>query len=430
MNRFSNRCLFIAAAMLLLIVTACWAGQERSWPAWRKNGLGITQATGLPIVWDTETNIAWSAEIEGQGNSSPIIWDNKLFITTATNDSKTRSILCYDINSGKRLWQKDYTVEKVAPTYKKNGYASSTACTDGQRVYVFFDDPGIVALDFNGHEQWVTSLGPFKTIWGFASSPAVCQGKLIVVCDQDGQSFIGAFDVASGKEIWRTNRDTGRAYSSPYIFEDQGSKQIIVNGETIYAYDFQTGQELWKCISTKDMITPTAISHNGLVYISQGRNGPTVVVDPSGRGDISDTHVQMRMNTGGPYVPCPLFYPALFLPEDNGLYQFVDQNGKVILKDRIKAHFSASPLAGDNKIYWGSEEGDVYVMDVSKVLDEQPSVTILSVNHMGESVLASPAVCGKTCLSVQSITCTAWFLVRKLRLRKEKRLPCLIIWRP
>jgi outer membrane protein assembly factor BamB len=365
---------------------------QSNWPAWRGDGSGVSPDKNLPVSWDTVANVGWKVKTIGEGNSSPVIVDGKLIITSSSDSGRIRNILCYQVADGMLAWEKSFSVNAVAPTYPKNGYASATVCSDGDRIFAFFDSPGLVALDFNGNTLWTASLGNFKNEWNLASSPAVNNGKVYVVCDHEAGSFIAAYEASTGKEIWRTPRIITRSYSSPRAIEYNGKIQIVINGPVIFSYDAETGQELWRCDGMGETIVPSVLYEGGWVYASSGRNGPSVAIDPSGRGNITETHVKMHLTSGGPYVPSPVFYPYLFLPGDNGAWQFVDSTGKIILKGRIPAHFTSSPVGGDTKIYWAAENGNVYVIDVSKVKTATPVAPVLSTNGMGEEILSTPAI--------------------------------------
>ena len=393
---------FLTAVVGLAASVALFSGANRAaandWPAWRGDGNGISAEKNLPVYWSPAAGIAWKTALPGQGNSSPIIVGERVYLTAWDDGGKKRSVLCLDAKDGKIVWQKDLAAERTPPTDGKNGYSSPTPVCDGERIYAFFDSPGLVALDLAGNVLWTRDLGPFENVWNMAASPVLCNDVVIVNCDHDKGSFIAAVDQKSGKVRWRTLRQTGRQFASPITIKVDGKPQIVVNGQTVISYDPDNGKELWSCRGMMQSATPTAVYANGLVYVGSGRNGPAMAIDPTGRGDLTETGVKMHVTIGGPYVPSPLVYPSLFLPGDDGLMKFIGADGSVILKERIQGHFSSSPVAGDNKIYWASEKGDVYVIDVSGVSGVSgasgatPKVQVLAINKMQEKILASPAI--------------------------------------
>jgi len=368
------------------------SGHAADWPGWRGDGSGVSGEAGLPVAWDSQHNVVWKTPLPGEGNSSPIVWGERVFLTAWTDGGKKRLVLALDSKDGKILWQRELDAPLAPPTNPKNGYASATPVTDGKRVYAFFDSPGLVGLDLEGKVLWTRPLGPFKSPWNLASSPVLYKGLVIQCCDHEGGGFIAGIDAASGEVRWRTPRKGGLLFSTPLLINHQGKPQWVMNGTTVVAYDPDTGKELWSARGMTDIFAPSAVYADGLVYATSGRNGPTMAIDPSGSGDVTDTHVKWFLTTGGPYVPSPLVYPCLVLPNDNGTLRFVDATGNVILREQVKGHFTASPVGADGKLYWPSEKGDVYVVDVANVASARPEIRVLAVNSLGENCLASPAI--------------------------------------
>ncbi|HUS59334.1 MAG TPA: PQQ-binding-like beta-propeller repeat protein, partial [Planctomycetota bacterium] len=387
---------FLAMLVLAAVAVgpaAAEAPAMQNWPGWRGDGSGISSETGLPVYWSATENVVWKTPLPA-GNSSPVIWGDRVFITAWAEAGAKRMVICLDAKDGKILWQKDFAADRVAKTYDKNGYASSTCATDGERVFAFFDSPGLVAFDMDGNELWKRDLGPYKTDWGMAASPILYKDYVIVNCDQDDGSFIAAFSKDKGEERWRTPRPgQGRQYATPLLITVDGKDQVVVNGGKVLAYNPADGKELWWCRGMISMLTPSAVSSDGIVYVTSGRNGPTMAIDPSGRGDVTDTHVRWHVTTGGPYVPSPLVQRFCVLPGDNGAMRFIDlRTGAVAAETRVRAHFTSSPVIGGGLIYWASEKGDVFVIELSR--GAKPKATTLSVNALGEKVLASPAIAG------------------------------------
>ena len=372
------------------------AGQR--WAGWRGDGMGSGPAKGLPTFWDARTNVAWKAPLPGQGNSSPVVWGGRVFLTAWDNGGKQRLMMCLDAAGGREIWKQSFDVAAPAETYPKNGYASATPVTDGRRVYAFFDDPGLVALDAaDGRTLWTRPLGPFQNGWNLAASPALCGETVVVVCDQDKDSFLVGVDRNGGAVKWRTPRTLGRQYSCPVFIRHAGREQVVVNGATVLSYDPATGAELWRCAGMKQMCVPSAVYADGLVWAASGRNGPAVAIDPSGRGDVTETHVRMQVARGGPYVPSPVLLPGglLMLPGDNGKVRVVDLDGRVVAEQRLGGHFSASPALADGKAYWSNEAGETYVLKAEPTADPDGKgrrLEVLAVNPLGETILASPAL--------------------------------------
>ena len=288
---------FTALSHFFLFALTCAAGQASqplgNWPGWRGDGSGIApDSSNLPTRWDSHTNIAWNTAIPDSGNSSPVIWGDKVFLTCFGEQGKKRSILCLNLRDGRILWRTDIAADLIQPTEPKNGYASSTCATDGERVYAFFDSPGLVAVSTSdGAIVWRRNLGPFVTQWGMVCSPVLVDDAIVVACDQEKGAFIASFDCRVGTERWRTPRDDRMQFSVPRFISRQGRPQIVLNGRNVIAYSPADGKPLWTCRGMKDCCVPTALYADDLIWVTSGRNGPAMAIDPAGNGDVSDTHV-------------------------------------------------------------------------------------------------------------------------------------------
>lgn len=397
---FPIRCLAALAVVLGCLVSGHYArGAEPppasgDWPAWRGDGSGVADAKQLPLVWSDTENVLWRTGLPGEGNSSPVVCANRVFLTASLDEGAKRLALCLDAESGKILWQTELLPDAKSIHYPKTGFAAPTPATDGERVYVFFDLPGLVALDMQGKVVWTCRLGPFKSPYNMASSPILYKDMVIQCCDQCGPAFIVAIQRSNGQERWRTPRKSSSSghYSTPLVIQVQGRQQVVVNAEPIVAYDADTGEELWSCRGMRECVSPSAAFGQGLVYAASGRIGPVMAIDPTGRGDVTETHVRWHVTSGGPYVPTPLVYPHLLVPGDNGRMAFYNAAGQLVAEDRVRDHFSASPVGADGKIYWSSERGKTYVLDAAALAGEKPSVKMLAVNQLNGTILASPAI--------------------------------------
>jgi len=373
-----------------------------NWPAWRGDGSGISLETRLPVTWDATNHIIWRTPLPGEGSSSPIVWDRRVFLTASTDHGTNRLVICLDSQNGRVLWQRSLPTSRIPRTDPKAGYAPATPATDGRRLYVFLDSPGLMAFDMDGSLLWTLPLGPFKSPYNITASPIVFRDRVIQCCDHAGEAFILAVDSATGALLWKTPRNQKYQYGTPLLIESGDAWQIVASASAVKSYDPVTGRELWSCAGLTDCVAPSPVyGEDGLVYATSGRNGPSLAIDPGGSGDVTESRVRMQMTTGGPYVPSPLFRSVLVIPADDGVLRLASTSGEMRVAERLRAHFTASPVIAGSNIYWTAESGDTYVLNASHLGDAQPELHRVSVNSLGEKCLASPAIAGG-CLFIRT----------------------------
>ena len=366
-----------------------------NWPAWRGDGSGISADANLPVTWNATNHVAWRTPLPGEGSSSPIVWERRVFLTASTDHGTNRLVFCLDAQNGRILWQRSLVAARSPQTEPKAGYAAATPATDGRRLYVFFDSPGLMAFDMDGTLLWTMPLGPFKSIYNVNCSPIVFRDRVIQCCDHFGDAFILAADSATGNLLWKTPRKPSYQYGTPLLLEHDGAWQVVVGGSTVRAYDPMTGAERWSCAGLSECVAPSPVAgDDGQVYATSGRNGPTLAIDPGGTGDVTETHIRIQVPTGGPYVPSPLFRSVLVVPTDDGVVRLIASNGVVRVAAHVHAHFTASLAMAGNTIYWTAENGDTFVLDASRLGDAEPALQEVAVNPLGEKCLASPAIAG------------------------------------
>ncbi len=380
------------------------------WPGWRGDGSGTSRMKHAPLHWNAEEGTAWRTRIPGGGVSSPVVWDDRVFLTAAVERGALRLVICLDAESGETMWQEKLPAE-TTPTYPRTGHAAPTPVTDGEHLFAFFDSPGLVALDFDGNVVWQVDLGPFVNPYNMAGSPVLAGDVVVISCDHQAASFIAAFDRKSGKELWRTDRDGGLHYATPLYFVHDDLPQLVVNAQKIVCYNATDGTPLWWCDGMKHATTPTAVYHGGRVYLTSGRNGPSKVIEPGGRGDISESHVIYHLPAGGPYIASPLVFNGLFIiPGDDGRLSIVGREGEVLHRQRVRSRFTASPIVASDRMYWCDERGVTHVFDLSGLSAENPRLPEVSVNPLSsEPCYSSPAAAGG-----------------RLYIRTDKHLHCIV----
>ena len=426
--------MFKIIAPTALLILASGAQSADNWPSFRGPGAsGVSVAKAIPVTWNVESgeNIAWRAEISGLGLSSPIIWDEKLFVTTAVaeagaaklkaglygnigaaddNGPQSWRLICLDKNNGEILWNRELHHGRPAiKRHTKASHANSTPATDGERIVVFLGSEGLHCLDLDGRLVWKKSFGTLdagyfrvKTAqWGFGSSPIIHQGRVIIQCDVQGKSFLAALDLKTGEEIWRTGRDEIPTWSTPAIVESKTGTQIAINGfRHTGGYDFETGKEIWKLQGGGDIPVPTPLHAHGIIYFTSahGKLSPIYAVRDSVSGDIeaagaNDKDFAWKISRGGNYMQTPLVVgDLLFTCRDSGIMSCFDAGtGKRFFQKRLNVEktgygFTASPVSDGRKIVYVSEDGYGFVMAAGREFKR------LAKNTIGSACLATPAI--------------------------------------
>ena len=412
---------------LLAISSLTTVGSAANWPQWRgPDGSGISTEKNLPAAWTPTTNIKWKAAIPGRGHSSPIVWGNRVFVTTAVEgdavpgakaakhmigdkefvhpdsigaDRKHQfKVIALNRESGKVVWEA--TAWEGTPydnRHRKSSYAASTPATDGKLVYAFFGTEGLYAYDFNGKLAWKAQLGNMANLgMGTGTSPILFENLVIVQCDEDNGegSFIVALDKKSGKEAWRTPRKIQISWSTPLLVKSATRSELITSGtETVISYDPATGKELWRHKGLESNAIPSPVANSDMVYLVAGFPAKiAMAIKLGGNGDLTGTpNVPWQYAKGTAYVPSPILYgDYLYLTTDRGILTCIDaKTGEVKYEGGripIPATFTASPVAFEGKILMTSEDGDTFILKAG------PKHEVLATNSVGEPVYASPAI--------------------------------------
>jgi len=368
------------------------------WPRWRgPSGQGLAEGRGYPDRWSDTENVLWRKPIPGRGHSSPIVWADRILVTTARSDGRV-SVLSFRRSDGELLWETFGPDETPERLHQKNSHASPTPTTDGRFVYASFGNKGLLAVDFDGNLAWHRSLGTFNNYHGTAGSPLLYKDRLIVFQDHRGGSgggaFIAALDTSDGSTLWRTERPGTVGWSTPIAIRAADHDEVIVSSQSlVHAYDPDSGRELWSCRGNLFEVIPTPVVGQGLIFCSSGRAGPTLAIRPGGSGDVTDTHLEWRSPRGSPFVPSPLLLGnRLFLLNDmTSIATCLDATtGELVWQGRLglatREGFSASPVTADGKVFFTNDEGETFVVR------DGPEFELLHVNMLNARILASPAL--------------------------------------
>lgn len=366
------------------------------WPRWRgPSGQGLATGTGYPDTWSPTQGVLWKTPVPGTGNSSPIVWGDHIFVTSSYEGGRKLSLLAYRRSDGRLLWEASAPTGRTdSGSHYKNGHASSTPATDGERVYVLFGARGLFAFDFAGKLVWQRDLGPMDAYHGAAGSPLLYRDRIVLYQDQFSGSFIAAFDTRTGRELWRTRREASVGWGTPIAIRAGQRDEIIVNGQQhVTSYDPITGRELWRCGGTTYEVIPTPVVGYGMVFCSSGRAGPTLAIRPGGSGDVSRTHLAWKSPRGSPFVPSPILYgEQIYMVNDMAsiVTSLSAITGQALWQGRLgvaqREGFSASPVAVDGRIFFTNDDGETFVLRAG------PKFELMHVNQLGESILASPAL--------------------------------------
>jgi outer membrane protein assembly factor BamB len=395
---------FLACLTLLIAAGSAWAVDN--WPEFRgPGGDGMALGSRLPSKWSETARVKWKVAIHGKGWSSPVIWGDQIWLTTATEDGKQMSALCVDASSG-AIRHDLVVLENANPAFchPTNSYASPTPVVEAGRVYVHFGSYGTACLDTaTGKKVWERRDLACDHFRGPGASPILYDDKLYFAQDGFDLQYVVALDKHSGETVWRTDRnidyqstdgDLKKAYCTCQIIEHDGRVQLISpSAAATIAYDPQTGAELWR-VRHGGMNTATRpLYAHGLVYITVGDSVGTVkpsllAIRPDGQGDVSNTHVAWTIDQSAPKRPSPLIVDdLLFTINDEGVAMCLRAaTGEVVWRKRISGNYRASPICADGKIYFLNLEGDVTVIAAADEYRE------LAVNHLDNGFQASPAV--------------------------------------
>ncbi|MEO6567533.1 MAG: PQQ-binding-like beta-propeller repeat protein [Opitutaceae bacterium] len=395
------------------------ASDSSAWPMWRgPSGAGIAPGAQPPLKWSDQQNIKWKVKIPGLGFSTPIIWNDRIFVLTAIeieNGTRARSnsnnptptnpfefaVVALDRASGKTLWQK--TARKEVPhegRHPTTSFASASPLTDGERLWVPFGSRGFYCYDLDGNLLWEKDLGDMRMRGGFGegSSPVVAGDLLIITWDHEDQSFIVALNKKTGAEVWRKNREERSSWSTPLIVEVGGKLQAIVAASTrTRSYDAATGELVWEASGLTGNVIPTPVTGHGMVYVMSGFQGNSIqAIKLSSRGDVSGTdNIVWHVRRSAPYAPSPVLSgDRLYMNKTNdaSLSCLNALTGVPYYQDQplpgVRGIY-ASPVAANGYLYVVGREGTVIV------LKDAPTLQVVATNTLNDRIDASPAMVGK-----------------------------------
>ena len=424
----------LTLSIFCLCLAASFASAQ-NWPQFRGVGAsGVAEGKPAPVKWDAtkSTGVAWKTPIPGLGHSSPVVWGDKVFVTTAVTSAEkdetryglygdvepvkddpkhTWKLYALDKRTGKILWERvAYEGLPKVKRHPKSTHADSTPATDGKTVVALFGSHGLYAYDTKGKLLWKQDIGMLDSgwfydpdyQWEYGSSPVIYKNLVIVQADIQKGSFVAAYDLKSGKQVWKTLREGELpGWGTPTVYEGKTRAELVTTGaKYVRGYDPLTGKELWRLGPMSEITTPTPIFAHDLIYVASGYAPiqPIYAIRPGANGDISlkddkesSEFVAWSKKRGGPYMPTPVVYGELLYTVSNQgvVTAYQAKTGERVYQQRIADRggaFTASPVAADGKVYLSSEDGEVFVFKAG------PKHELLSVNPMGEVLMATPAI--------------------------------------
>lgn len=431
-----NRILMSLVVLFLIVAASGPALAQTNWPQFRGPGAsGVSEGGPAPANFDAvkATNLKWKTAIPGLGHSSPVAWGNRIFITTAVSSAAkdetrfglygdvapvkddpkhTWKVYAIDSQTGKILWER--VASEGLPKVKrhpKSTHADSTPVTDGKYLVALFGSEGLFCYDLKGKLLWKQSLGVLDAGWFYdpdyqwehGSSPIIYKNLIIVQADVQKDSYIAAFDIKTGKQVWKTGRDEISSWGTPTVYEGKARAELIANGsKAVRGYDPLTGKELWRLSPNSEITTPTPFVAHDLIFVTSGYAPiqPIYAIKPGANGDISlkdgkesNEFIAWSKKRGGPYMPTPVVYgDYLYTCSNQGvLTAYNARTGERVYQERLGGKggaFTASPIASDGKIYLSSEDGDVFVVKAGAKYE------LLATNPVGEVMMSTPAMSG------------------------------------
>jgi outer membrane protein assembly factor BamB len=418
--------------VFLLVVAILYSSSyaDSNWPRFRgPTAMGVAEDDSrIPDRWSRTENVAWQAEVPGWGWSCPVVWGSKVFLTTVVGEEEYEKprkglylgegrrkppkgvhhwmVYCFDLNSGNVLWKAEaHQGEPKSPRHPKSTYACETPTTDGEHLYILFGDVGLYCYDLKGKPLWSHFIESKKTFFGYgaAASPVVHGDQVIMIYDNQEDSYIASFDKKTGEQRWRTKREETSTWATPVVWENKLRSEIVTPGKRkIRSYDL-SGKLLWEMDGRmSNLIIPSPFSSFGMVYVTSGyvgdRHRPVYAIKPGASGDITPKEgqtsefIQWYQPTAGPYNPSPIVYGDYYYTLlDRGWLTCHDaRTGEEVYgRNRFtpRASFTASPWAYNGKLFFLSEDGVTYVVEAG------PEFKQLHTNSLDELCLASPAAC-------------------------------------
>ena len=403
------RCTLILGLAMFLVITNSFAD---NWQQWRgAHNDGISQESDAPIQWSQTENVKWRLPLPGEAAATPVVWENKIFLTSAEGDALV--LMCISTN-GEELWKQTLGHGNRSVRGGEANFAAPSPATDGEHVWAFLGTGDLACYDFDGNQVWHTNIadryGKFRLGFVMSSTPVLDKDRLYIQLIHSNAWLVLALDKMTGKEIWKHDRKSDataeceHAYTSPILYRDAEREYLVVHGaDYVTAHNLEDGSEIWRCgglnpISSYNYslrLVASPVATQGLIVVPSAKNGPVLGINPAAApGDITDSEWQIwKRQQGTPDVPSPIIHDGLvYLCRENGDLICLDaENGEQYYRERTHRHrHRASPVYANGHIYLTSRDGVITVVKAG------PEFEVVASNAMGEDIAASPAIANGT----------------------------------
>jgi hypothetical protein len=379
--------------------------RAEDWPCWRGPRMdGTSLEKGIPLKWSKTENVVWKTPVPGKGHSSPILWGDRIFLTSCAEQDEKRLLLCLNRQDGRVLWEREVLQSKLEKKHKENSFSSSTPCTDGKHIWVTFlqyPDMVVACYDFAGKEIWRKSPGKLLSVHGFCTSPILHKDLVILNGDQDATAYIVALDKNTGEEKWRVDRpNKTRSYCTPILIEAPGKPgitQLVLSGsKCVTSYDADSGKLLWIINGPTEQYVASLVYLDDTLFLTTGfPQFHLMGIDPAGEGNITKSkyirwHIPHEVNgpKGASYVPSPIASQGhFFVVSDRGYLSCLEtRTGNRLWMEQLGRHHHASPVVIDGHLLFSDDDGTTWVLKAGSTFE------VVHKNSLGEEIYASPAV--------------------------------------
>lgn len=382
----------LVSAALLVISTAAVGD---TWPAWRgTNGNGVCNETDLPLRWSAEENIRWKIKLPERGNSTPVVWGNRIFLTQAIEKKSLRTLLCLDRADGRVLWQREVEYKEKERTHDTNPYCSASPVTDGKRVLVSHGSAGVYCYDFDGKELWHRDLGKFDHVWGNAASPVLWNDLVFLNCGPGDRTFLLALDKNNGADMWKVEMPGSKpadyfgSWSTPVVASIKGHDELIMSWpEEVRSYNPRSGEPLWSCKGLTKLVYTSPLVTPDVVVAMSGYGGSAVAVVPGGKGDVTDQRLWRAPSAPQRIGSGVIVGEHIYMVNEPGTMMCIEwKTGKLLWTERLTGTVWGSLVHAGERLYVTNDNGETLVVAA------KPKFEVLARNALPKEVTRASIV--------------------------------------